>query len=528
MQFAVTKLPQLCKGVLPQKFEQLIYLDLVISSINQIKKADKDLLILSSKHFYLITNYYELCTYEEMKAELKKLKIEDLKNILLNNAQEILKSKQNSVANFVSIIPVLSRNFNLNEFSQLIEEQLKEMIEIVKDRHECKKFSNITLTRFCKSMGYILRNSDNQSLKQHYQTFIFQIIINKPNTQLRHIYSMLHYLQFIKYNQIISYLNQKQLATEVSKFILQRFRTQLNFEPDISENPEFYSQLSSFLFKTNYFPYDDALFIEETLLQKVKFKEEKVEFAYLKLLFCQLSKVGVGEKLIKRMLQIHKKMQMEKEFLPYYLLSLLYFQTSHIMDQFRINPTKENMERLIKEPHYIQPLIDQAIDAIRQFGYAQVAYPQESINQTKICQAILNCFNIKLFEEENIKAQFNQNNSQTGRTNEINNDVEDFLQSIGIEFIKEYNEGFYSYDYWIPSLNIIIECDGSFHYQTNSYDKKDSSTLARDFLILNSNRKLISINWFKQREKRFTEDKFGYISQLWNKLDKNPDIIYAQ
>lgn len=38
-------------------------------------------------------------------------------------------------------------------------------MEIVKDRHECKKFSAISLSRLCKSMGYILRNSDNQSLK---------------------------------------------------------------------------------------------------------------------------------------------------------------------------------------------------------------------------------------------------------------------------------------------------------------------------------------------------------------------------
>ncbi|CAK86859.1 unnamed protein product (macronuclear) [Paramecium tetraurelia] len=528
MQFAVTKLPQMVKGVLPQKFEQLVYIDLVLQSINQMKNAEKDLFLLSSKHFYLITNYYEQCTYEEMKSELKKLQMEDLKSILLTNAQEILKSKQISVANFISIIPILSKNFNLNEFSYLIEEQLKEMLVVVKDRNECKKFSNISLTRFCKSMGYLLRAIDNQNLKQHYQSFIFQIILNKPNTQLRHIYSMLHQLQFIKYNQIISYLNQKQLAVEASKFILQRFRAQLNLEPEISQNPEFYSQLSSFLIKTNYLSQEDALFIEEQLLKNVQFKEEKVEFAYLKLMFCQLGKVGVGEKIIKKMLNVHKKMQLEKEFLPYYLMSLLYFQASRIMDQFKLNPTRQNMERLIKEPHFAQPLIDQALEAIKDFGYAQVAFPQESINQTKICQALLKCFNVKLFEEENIDVSSIQKNSTPGRTNEINSDVEDFLQSKGIQYIKEYSDGSYSYDYWIPNMNTIIECDGSFHYQTNSYDKKDGSTSARDFLILNSNRKLISINWFKQRENRFKEDKFGYISQLWSKIEKNPDIIYAE
>ncbi|CAD8103567.1 unnamed protein product [Paramecium sonneborni] len=528
MQFAVTKLPQMCKAIQPQKFEQLVYLDIVLQSINQIKKAERDLMILQSKHFYLIPNYFESSSYEEIKQELEQYKIEDLKNILLNNAQEILKSKQYSVSNFISSIPLISKNFNLAEFSQLIEEQLKEYVEIVKDRNECKKFSNISLSRFCKAMGFILRKSDNQSLKQDYQTFVFQILINKPNTLLKHLYAILHYLQFVKYNQLISYLNEKQLAMEVSKFILQRVRTQLNIEKEFSENPEFYSQLSSFLFKTNYFPQEEAFFIEEILANKIKWREEKIEFAYIKVLFCQLCKVGVGEKLVKRMLQIHKKMQMEKEFLPYYLQSLLYFQIHNIMEQFRLNPTKENMNTLIKQTHYIQPLIDQAVEAMRKFGYAQIAFPQESINQTKICQAILNCFSIQLFQEENIMAIFNQNNTPSGRTNEINSDVEDFLQSKGIQYNKEFNDGFYSYDYWIPSLNVIIECDGSFHYLTNSYDQKDSSTLARDFLILNSNRKLISINWFKQREQRFKEDKYGYISQLWNKLDKNSDIIYAE
>lgn len=43
---------------------------------------------------------------------------------------------------------------------------------------------------------------------------------------------------------------------------------------------------------------------------------------------------------------------------------------------------------------------------------------------------------------------------------------------------------------------MIIECDGSFHFVTGSYDKKDSSTLARDLIILNNNYKLMTINWF--------------------------------
>ncbi|CAK80899.1 unnamed protein product (macronuclear) [Paramecium tetraurelia] len=88
---------------------------------------------------------------------------------------------------------------------------------------------------------------------------------------------------------------------------------------------------------------------------------------------------GSWRKNNQKMLYIHKKMRLEKEFLPYYLMSLLYFQTSRIMDQFKLNPIRQNMERLIKEPHFGQLLIDQALEAMKDFGYAQIAYPQKQL-----------------------------------------------------------------------------------------------------------------------------------------------------
>lgn len=83
------------------------------------------------------------------------------------------------------------------------------------------------------------------------------------------------------------------------------------------------------------------------------------------------------------------------------------------------------------------------------------------------------------------------------RINEINIDLESFLKEKEIEFHREHNEGLLIYDYWIPRLNLVIECDGYYHFVSKSVDRRYAATLARDFSILNQNHKLISINWFK-------------------------------
>ncbi|CAD8161512.1 unnamed protein product [Paramecium octaurelia] len=156
-----------------------------------------------------------------------------------------------------------------------------------------------------------------------------------------------------------------------------------------------------------------------------------------------------------------------------FAVSFLFSKTCHIMDQFRLNPIRQNMERTHQGPYFAQPSTDQAIEATKDFGYAQIAYPQKSINQTKICQ------------EENIIAiaQFNQCNTAPGRTYEINSDAK-ILKGFNTlnNILKDSIHMIIGYQ-----ISNIIRCDGSFHCQTNSYDQKDGSTLTRDFLILNSN-----------------------------------------
>ena len=61
------------------------------------------------------------------------------------------------------------------------------------------------------------------------------------------------------------------------------------------------------------------------------------------------------------------------------------------------------------------------------------------------------------------------------------------LNKLGINFIQQYRIEKYSYDFYIPSQNKLIEIDGKFFHPTRSEDCK------YDFQLNNFNTQLISV-----------------------------------
>lgn len=48
--------------------------------------------------------------------------------------------------------------------------------------------------------------------------------------------------------------------------------------------------------------------------------------------------------------------------------------------------------------------------------------------------------------------------------NELNTDVEEQLNTLGVTYLREHRLGSRICDYYLPQLNVVVECDGLFHY----------------------------------------------------------------
>jgi len=80
--------------------------------------------------------------------------------------------------------------------------------------------------------------------------------------------------------------------------------------------------------------------------------------------------------------------------------------------------------------------------------------------------------------------------------------VKAYLEDKGIEFIHPFNFGnMYQCDFYIPTINLIVECDGTYWHSRPDAIKRD---IAKDkyakelgFKMLRLTEQQINLNWFK-------------------------------